>query len=273
MELFLALPTRLVLITLAGAALAGIACGLIGVFVVRMNLTSVGFTMSHAAFAGAALGLILSVNPLLMAIGFSIAVAALLGPISRRAKLSAEVIMGVAFPLSMALALIFLNFAPGTAMSSSALSLLWGSLLGMSFSDLLKLLFLTAFMTLLVILFAKEFQALMFERKLAKASGIPTEPFYYLILFLTGFTVSLALKLVGGLLIFTLMVNPASTIYQFSYDLKRILVLSPILGAGFALLGVFGSFLFNLPLGGSIAILSTLAFAAAVVVSPKRRKG
>jgi zinc/manganese transport system permease protein len=109
-----------------------------------------------------------------------------LGPIAERAKLPAEVITGVLFPLTMALGLIFLSLAPGTAMSSSALGLLWGSLFAMTREDLFRLLGLAGAIALTVWLFFKEFQALLFDRKLAEESGVPTRPFYYLILFLTG---------------------------------------------------------------------------------------
>lgn len=267
------LPLRILLIATMGASLAGIACGLMGAFVMRLNLASVGFTMSHAAFAGAALGLILPINPLLSALALSTLVAALLGPVTEKAKLPVNIIMGITFPLTMALALIFLKFAPETAMSSSAMSLLWGSILGMAASDLAILGGFTLLMVTIVILFLKEFEAIALDRKLAQASGINTKPFFYTILFLTGITVSLSLKLVGGLLVFALMINPASSAYQLFYDMKKIIFLSPLLGGLFAIGGISLSFFFNLPVGASIALASTLGFALAVGVSPKRRRG
>jgi ABC-type Mn2+/Zn2+ transport system permease subunit len=266
-------PFKIFLTASVGAALAGVACGLIGSFVIRMNLASVGFTMSHAAFAGAALGLLLPINPLICAIAFSILVAALLGPATEKAKLPVNIIMGITFPLTMALALIFLRYAPETAMSSNAMSLLWGSILGMTNTDVAKLAALTLFMILVITLFFKEFEALTFDRKLARSSGINTKPFFYTILFLTGITVSLSLKLVGGLLVFALIINPASAAYQLFYDMKKILLLSPVLGGLFAIAGILLSFYLNLPVGASIALASTIGFALAVGISPKRRRG
>ena len=65
------LPLSLFLISVLGAAFAGYTCSTMGVFIVRMNLSSIGFCMSHAAFAGAAFGLMVSIDPLLTAILFS----------------------------------------------------------------------------------------------------------------------------------------------------------------------------------------------------------
>ena len=67
----ISLPPQLIITAIIGSVLAGVVCSLMGVFVVRMNLSSIGFCMSHAAFAGAALGLVISIDPLLCAIGFS----------------------------------------------------------------------------------------------------------------------------------------------------------------------------------------------------------
>jgi ABC-type Mn2+/Zn2+ transport system permease subunit len=264
---------RLIMLAVTGAVLTGISCSLVGSFVVRMNLSSLGFAMSHAAFAGAALGLVLSVEPLLLSILFSTGVAVLLGPLAEKAKLPTNVILGVIFSLMISLGLVFLNLIPQTAMTSTALSILWGSILGMTVQNVLLLLVLTVVVILIFILFFKEFQSIMFSRKLAEASGINTQYYYYLILFLTGITVAFSLKLVGGLLVFALMVNPTSAAYQFSYDMKQIIVLSPLIGIVCCLVGITISFLVDLPTGASIAIVSSSLFGLSVLLSPKRRRG
>lgn len=264
---------RLILLAVAGAVLTGISCSLVGSFVVRMNLSSLGFCMSHAAFAGAALGLVLSFDPLVLAIVFSVGVAIFLGPLAEKAKLPTNVILGVIFSLMISLGIIFLNVIPQTAMSSAALSILWGSILGMSVENIARLLVLTTAVVLIFFLFFKEFQLIMFSKKLAEASGITTRPFYYLILFLTGVTVAFSLKLVGGLLVFALMVNPASSAYQFFYDMKKIIIFSPVIGVFCCIAGVAVSFFLDLPTGASIAIVSSVVFGLSVVVSPKRGRG
>mgnify|MGYP003606615248 CR=1 FL=1 len=110
MSLLTIIPLKTFLIILSGTCLAGVVCSLMGTFIVRMKLTSLGFCMSHAAFAGSALALALSLPPLWLALTFSILVAFILGPIADQSKLQPEVILGILFSLTMALGLTFLNF-------------------------------------------------------------------------------------------------------------------------------------------------------------------
>jgi len=257
---------------MAGAVLVGLLTGLISVFIVRIGLSSMGFCMSHAAFAGAALGVGLSLNPFAMALAFSLATASMVGPVSDRAGMRPDLVTGIAFPLNMALAFIFLTLTPGAVrFTSEVTSILWGSVLSVGLRDIVSLAGLLTVFTVLVALFWKEYFTIMFNRKLAEADGINTKPFIYLILFAIGIIVTFSLKLVGGLLVFALLFNPAATVLQFSYNIRRIAFLAPLVGAASCLLGLTLSYLLNWPAGACIVLVSTLGFALAVALSPKRR--
>jgi len=267
------LPIVLLITSIVGAVLAGFVCSLMGVFVVRMNLASIGYCMSHAAFAGAAFGLMVSIDPLIGAVVFSFGTALVLGPLSEKARLESNVVMGFLFSVMIALAFIFLNFIPGQAASGAALRILWGSIFSVGYNDLMFLSLLSFVLILFIILFYKELLAVMFHRKLAEAAGINTRLFYFAVLFLTGFAVSLSLRLVGGLLVFALIVNPTSTVYQFFYDFKKIMIFSPLIGIVSCLVGFWLSLVTDFPIGASIVIVSAVMFAVAIIVSPKRRRG
>jgi len=267
------IPVHIVLPTLLGSLLGGLLCSLMGVFVVRMNLSSLGFAMSHAAFAGAALGLAISVlDPLWMAIIFAVAIAAILGPLSEVSRLEPNTIIGATFPVMMAFGLIFINLAPSAAIGSGALSLLWGSVLGITMADVLKLGILAVVMITVLVGFGKEFLAILLDRKLAAASGVNTRVYYYLVLFLTAVTVALALRVTGGLLIYALMILPASAAYQLLYDIKKVFLLAPVLGVLSALGGFFLSLAADLPIGASIVLGAAAIFFVSVTLSPKRRR-
>lgn len=267
------LPIVLLFTSIVGAVLAGFVCSLMGVFVVRMNLASIGYCMSHAAFAGAAFGLMVSIDPLIGAVVFSFGTALVLGPLSEKARLESNVVMGFLFSVMIALAFIFLNFIPGQAASGAALRILWGSIFSVGYNDLMFLSLLSFVLILFIILFYKELLAVMFHRKLAEAAGINTRLFYFAVLFFTGFAVSLSLQLVGGLLVFALIVNPTSTAYQFFYDFKKIMIFSPLIGIVSCLVGFWLSLATDFPIGASIVIVSAVMFAVAIIVSPKRRRG
>ena len=101
---------------------ASVACSILGVIISRMSLSSIGFTMSHAAFAGAALGMFLGANAQVMAIAFSMGVAALIGPVSEKAKMAADATLGVLFSLSMAVAIFLISYMEymGKGLSASS---------------------------------------------------------------------------------------------------------------------------------------------------------
>jgi ABC-type Mn2+/Zn2+ transport system permease subunit len=127
--------------------------------------------------------------------------------------------------------------------------------------------------TLAVVYFVwKELFAIMFNRKLAQADGINTKPFIYLIIFLAGVVITFSLKLVGGLLIYALIFNPASTVLQFSENMRKVVVASPLVGMATTVAGLIVSLFFDLPVGSCIVIVSTIVFGIALLFSPKRRR-
>ena len=265
------IPLHILLPTLFGSILAGVLCSTMGVFVVRLKLAPLGFAMSHAAFAGAALGLAVPVlDPLWMALVFAVVMAFLLGPLADVSRLNMDAVVGAFFPLMMALGLIFLSLAPSSGIGRGALSLLWGSVLGITFSDVIKLAGLAAFLVVLLIALGKGFLAILLDRRLAIASGINARLHHHAILFLTAITVALALQITGGLLVYALMILPASAAFQLVYDIKKIFLLAPALGALAAILGLLLSLGADLPIGSSITVAAAGVFLLAVILSPKR---
>jgi len=257
---------------LIGCVLTGFLTGLIGVFVVRMRLSSIGYSMSHGAFAGAALGVAISSNPLLTSFLFSAVTALLIGPVADKARLSQDTITSIAFPLNMSLAFIFLTLSPQVGLSSEVASVLWGSVISMSNKDILFMAILCTATPTLIGFFWKELFAIMFDRRLAEADGINTRPFVYFIIFLIGIVITFSLKLVGGLLIFALLFNTASTVLQFLQEMRKIIIVSPIVGAITCVSGLITSLAFDIPVGSCIVLVSTLIFAMSVLLSPKRKR-
>ncbi len=267
----ISLPMTLLVTASLGAILAGLSCSIAGVFVVRLNMASIGFCMSHAAFAGAAFGVLVEIDPLITAMLFASVAAVFLAPVANRARLNTDVVIGIMFSLMIALAFIFLNLSPGEAASGAALRILWGSIFAISEYDVLYLAILSTVILGFVVLFYKEILALLFNRKLAEAAGINTYMFTLVIVFMTGLAVSLSLKLVGGLLVYALIINPTSTAYQFFWDFKKIIIFSPVIGVVSCIAGFVFSLETDFPIGASIVIVSALALAFAIAISPKRR--
>ena len=251
------------------AFLGGIACATIGVFVVLMHMPFIGVCMSHAAFAGALLGLWLGFNPLIGAFAVSLLSAAIIGPLADRGELDPETSVGVIFSLMLGLAFLFMGLMPGT--KSGALELLWGSILTNTRSDIIFLGIVTVVVVGLVFIFYKEIQATIFHRDMALSVGIPATLILYGILFLTGATITASLRSIGGLLIFSLILNPAAAAYQLTYSMKRMFLLSAGFGVFSGWMGLLFSYLFNIPSGATIVVTSSVIFMIAAIFSPKRK--
>jgi manganese/iron transport system permease protein len=226
---------------LLACILCGLSCSLLSVFIVLMRMPLIGVAMSHAAFAGAVLGMLFGFNPAISGFVLCLAVAGVLGPFSDRIQMAPENTLGIFFSFLMGIA--FLGMGVLTKTKADALNLMWGNLLSLSGRDLVVLSVITAALLVFLCLFFKEIRAVLFHRRLAAASGIPESFIYYAILFLIGAVVASNLSTVGGLLIFALLIQPGATALQLT---------------------------FNLPSGASVVVMATVIFALACIFSPKR---
>jgi manganese/iron transport system permease protein len=169
----------------------------------------------------------------------------------------------------LGIAFLFIGLMPST--KSAALELFWGNILTNTTSDIILLGIVTVVVVGLVAVFYKEIKATIFNRNVALSVGISATLVLYGILFLTGATITATLRSIGGLLIFSLILNPASAAYQLTYSLKRMFIYSAVFGVFSCWAGLLFSYLFNIPSGATIVIVSSLVFLFAAIFSPKRR--
>ena len=250
---------------------ASVACSILGVIISRMSLSSIGFTMSHAAFAGAAIGMFLEKNALIAAVAFSMAVAALIGPVSDKAKMAADATLGILFAMSMAVAIFLISYMEYMGKGISASGLLFGDVVSLYREEIYALAAVSLLTIVFVALFYKEITAIMFNMKIAEAAGIRIRLVYYLLLFIIAISVALCLNIVGGLLIFVLLVTPASIASQFCFNVKSMFIVAPMMALTISAIGVWAGFEYTLPVAPLVALLLTAVFAVSVVFSFKRR--
>ncbi len=247
----------------------GITCSIMGVFVVTMHLSFIGVCIAHAAFAGALLGVWLGFNPLIGALLFSLVSAGIIGPMADRGELNPDTSIGIVFSLMLGLAFLFMGMMPGSR--TEALNLFWGSILTVSRGNLIFLAVVTAIIAGLVLAFYKEIQAVICHRQVALAVGIPATFVFYGLLFSTGVTITASLRSIGGLLIYSLILNPAAAAYQLTYSLKRMLLIASVFGIISCWAGLAASYFLDIPSGASIVITSSVIFGLATAFSPKRK--
>ena len=253
---------------LLACILCGLSCSLLSVFIVLMRMPLIGVSMSHAAFAGAVFGMLFGFNPIISGFVVCLLVAGTLGPFSDRISMAPENVLGIFFSFLMGIA--FLGMGILTKTKAGALNLMWGNLLSLSRGDLIILSIITAVLLLFIALFFKEIRSVLFHRKLAAAGGVPERLIYYTLLFLVGAVVSSNLSTVGGLLIFALLIQPGATALQLAYDLKLFFLIAAVSGVTACVSGLLISYVFDLPSGASVVLMTTAIFALAYAFSPKR---
>lgn len=200
---------------------------------------------------------------------FSLGAAAVVGPLADRGELNPETSVGVIFSLMLGLAFLFMGLMSGP--KSAALELLWGSILTNTRGDIMVLGVVAVLVVAIIIVFYKEIQATIFQRDMARAVGIPATVMLYSILFLTGATITASFSSIGGLLIFSLILNPAAAAYQLTYSMKRMFLFSAGFGVLSSWAGLLFSYLFDIPSGATIVITSSIIFMITVILSPKRK--
>ncbi|MFO7534123.1 MAG: metal ABC transporter permease [Kiritimatiellia bacterium] len=245
------------------ALIGGAGCGLAGFLLISLSLPFMGVCLAHAALAGAVLAYFLGTPVLGTALVASLGVAALVGPLADKTRTHANTVMSILFSLTLGLA--FLGIGLMQDRRSELLGLMWGNLLLVQWADIPPLFLAWLLPLILLVVFAKETKAVLFDREIARASGIHAAAFYYVIVALCGFTVTVNLNIVGGLMLYSLLTNPAVAAMQVAQTYRGAVVGSMALGALCAAGGLMLSFGLNWPAGASIVLVSSVVYAGSLV--------
>lgn len=254
--------------TILAAVFAGVGCSLVGVFIFCLRIPFVGVLISHAAMAGAILAQFLHWPELPAALGMALLSVFFVGPLADRTEMDVNVSLSILFSLMMGLAFLGIGLIPEPR--TPMLGLLWGNILLATGRDVLAMGIVTALVLGCLWAGYKELKTVLFSRTVAAAVGIREDLFFYGLLVLSGAVVSVNLSSIGGLMLYSLLINPAAGAYQLAYRLRTMIILSVLLGLGAALLGLICSYFWTLPTGASIVICSSAEFALCALFSPKR---
>jgi manganese/iron transport system permease protein len=157
--------------------LGGVACSVMGVLVIGMRLSFIGAVISHAAFAGGVIAMFAGYNPLVGAFVISLLAGAVIGPLCDKGEFNPDTSLGIVFAVMIGLAFLFMGLMP-EAERLKAYSLIWGSILTVTNLDLKILMLTFALVLTLLLLFYKEIQAVIFNREIALAVGLPAKRGY-----------------------------------------------------------------------------------------------
>jgi len=238
--------------------LTGISCGIIGTWILLLNISFIGITITHCAFAGAVIGIYLGINPILLGFISCIIYSLVIEPISKRAQIHNNASMSILFSFSIGIAFLFIGLLKDNI--NQVFTFMFGNILTTTNIDVLFNFIILIFLLSFTFIFNKGIIAILFSREISKSCGIAENLIYYLILFLICATISLNIKSVGGLLIYSLIALPATTAYQLTNNLKNIYILSSIFAVLSCIIGLLISSIVSIPTSATIILVSCIIF-------------
>jgi zinc transport system permease protein len=241
-----------------------------GTYIVVKRIVSISGGIAHTSFGGIGLGYYLGISPVLGAVFFTVGAALSMGLITRRTKIPEDTVIGVLWALGMALGIIFIALAPGYA--PDLFSYLFGNILTVPFSDLVLMLALDGVILLLVVALFREFLYMSFDEESSVVVGVPTEVLYLLQLCLIALTVVVLIRVVGVILVIALLTIPATTARQFTHSLRNMMALAVLVGAVCTVLGLWLSYLWDLPSGATIVATSVAVLLLSLTANRLRSR-
>lgn len=253
----------------AGVIIALIA-PFIGIFLVLRRYSLIADTLSHVSLAGVAVGLLLNINPIFTAIGASVLSSFVIEKLRISKKVYGESALAIFLSGSLALAIVLISLAHG--FSVDLFNYLFGSIVTVKQSDVFIIGLLGAMVIFLLLAFYKELVYITFDEEAAQISGIPTRFVNILLITLAALTVSLAIPIIGILLISALIVIPVVTALQLHTSFKKTIIYAELISLFSVMSGIFVSFYLNLSTGGTIVLIALFIFGFVYVLKSGRQK-
>lgn len=245
----------------------GIICGAIGSFIILRGIALMGDAISHAILPGVAISYILGINYFYGAVVVGVLTALGIGVISEKSRIKSDAAIGIVFSAAFAIGIILIT----TAESAIDLTqILFGNVLYVRTTDMWLTIIIGIILLLVIIVFFKELLISTFDETMAKVYGLKTRFIHYGIMVLLTLVTVASLQTVGVILVVSLLITPASTAYLLTNRLSTMIVLASTFGALSSIIGIYFSYVHNLPSGPVIALAATAIFLVALAFSPKQ---
>ncbi|AJE19567.1 zinc ABC transporter permease subunit ZnuB [Azotobacter chroococcum] len=251
---------------LAGLALALVA-GPLGSFVVWRRMAYFGDTLSHAALLGVAVGLLLDVSPTLAVIAGCLLLAVLLVALQQRQTLASDTLLGILAPSTLSLGLVVLSFMDEVRID--LMSYLFGDLLAVGPADLAWILGGSALVLLLLVPLWRPLLAITVHEELARVEGLPVAGIRLALMLLIALVIAVAMKIVGVLLITSLLIIPAAAAQRHARTPEQMAAGASVLGVIAVCAGLALSWFQDTPAGPSIVVSAAALFLASLAL-PRR---
>lgn len=240
--------------------LVSLCAALLGVSLVLKRYSMIGDGLSHVGFGSLAVASALGLAPMAVSIPVVVLAAFLLLRLSSRAKLKGDALIAMISTGSLALGVIVMSLSTG--MTSDVNNYLFGSVLAMSESDVWLSVALAAVVLVLFAVFYRKIFSVTFDESFARATGEKVESCNMLLAFLTAVTIVLGMRVMGAMLISSLIIFPPLTAMRVCKSFKSVTLCAAVVAVVCFFLGLCASYLLATPTGASVVAVNIVAFLA-----------
>ena len=240
------------------AVLASISCGIVGSYIVSRRIVFISGGITHASFGGIGLAFFLGFNPLLGAVIFAVLSALGIQFFTQKGNVREDSSIAIWWSLGMALGVIFTFITPGY--TPNLMSYLFGNILTVSISEIWLMLSLDILVVLFFGIYYRKILYVAFDEEFAKAAQIPVALFNYILIVIIALTVVFNIRVVGIILILSLLTLPQATANLFTNNFKILILLSTLFAFIGTMAGLLISYFADIPSGATIIFTLILIF-------------
>ncbi len=249
---------------LVGGILVSLCCALLGVSLVLKRYSMIGDGLSHVSFGALSIAVAAGWSPLKVSIPLVVLAAFFLLRITEHGKVKSDAAIAMISASSLAIGIIVTSLTTG--MTTDVSSYMFGSILAMSREDVILSTVLSIIVLCLFVFCYNKLFAVTFDENFAKATGVNVELYNVLIAVLTAVTIVLGMRMMGAMLISSLIIFPALTSMRIFKSFRGVVICSGVLAVVCFLLGIIFSYGFSTPAGASVVLVNLAAFIVFSIV-------
>jgi manganese transport system permease protein len=250
---------------LATSVIAAIICAVLSCWLVLVGWSLMGDAVSHSVLPGVVLAYAVGAPFALGAIVFGFLAVGLIGAVRNTSRIKEDAAIGIVFTTLFALGLVLISVIPS---NTDLNHIIFGNLLGVSWSDLLQVVILGVVTFSILIIKRRDFTLFAFDATHAHAIGLNPRVLGAALLGLLALTAVVALQAVGVVLVVAMLIIPGATAYLLTDRFSRMLVIAPVLSTLAAVTGLYLSYYLDTASGGMIVLVEGSVFALVYLFSP-----
>lgn len=252
---------------LAAALVAAIVCAVLSCWLVLVGWSLMGDAVSHAVLPGVVLAYVVGAPFALGAVVFGFLAVTLIGVVRNTSRVKEDAAIGIVFTTLFAFGLVLVSVTPS---QTDLNHIIFGNLLGVSWSDLAQVVILGAVAFAVLVFKRRDFTLFAFDPTHARTIGLNPRVLGATLLGLLALTAVVALQVVGVVLVVAMLITPGATAYLLTDRFWRMLLIAPAVSAACAVVGLYASYHIDIASGATIVVTQGLAFTLVYLFNPRR---